>query len=437
MRKMFDITKIMRLVAMLTVIFMLGACGNNDKTSTIAINPNSDEVMTAERVEEENRKECWQAAVVGTIYKTTGTVTMEMYDHLCSGALPMMMIAFAVWMSFQVLKHVSSFTEESPAELWTEVMKKFFVCLICGILATTTDGVLFVLNSIIFPIYNAFLEFGSAMISKNIDATPDNWHIPFLGNVPLTTDVCKASPIEKATLSGFPDSPREMMECLTCAVSERLNFGIYLGWKTIELPGVTPAICGAFIVLMFFFVKISFAIYLVDAIFRFAMMVMILPLLIMSFAFKTTSKCAKVGFYAILNSAAFLMMIATVTIMIFVAIQEILNQNMSVFEDERSFSDISVAMVMLLLTGFLAIGSINVAKDICDKLVCAGEGGDANFQKKFGSFIANIGLAVISGGSSAVGKFALRNSKKLRAAKAVTNKMKSSLNNLAGRNKAK
>ena len=146
MRKMFDITKIMRLVAMLTVIFMLGACGNNDKTSTIAINPNSDEVMTAERVEEENRKECWQAAVVGTIYKTTGTVTMEMYDHLCSGALPMMMIAFAVWMSFQVLKHVSSFTEESPAELWTEVMKKFFVCLICGILATTTDGVLFVLD---------------------------------------------------------------------------------------------------------------------------------------------------------------------------------------------------------------------------------------------------------------------------------------------------
>ena len=103
------------------------------------------------------------------------------------------------------------------------------------------------------------------------------------------------------------------------------------------------------------------------------------------------------------------------------------------FTNESSFSDISVALVMLLLTGFLTIGSIDVAKNICDKLVCAGEGGEANLQKKLGSFALNIGLAIISGGSSAVGKFALRNSKKLRAAKAVTNKVKSSLNNFAGR----
>jgi len=436
MKKVFDIAKILKVVAMFSIVFMLAACGSNDETSTAAIDPDTGETVTEDSVEQQNR-ECWQAKVVGTIYETTGDVVMSMYVNLSHGALAMMMVAFAVWMAFQVLKHVSSFTEESPAELWTEVMKKFFVCLICGILATSTDGVLFVLNSIIFPIYNAFLELGSVMMTKSSGVAPSSWHVPLLGDIPLTNGVCEAGTFSKATLDGFPAAPKNMMECLACAVNERLNFGIYLGWKTIKLPGVTPALCGAFIVIMFFFVKISFAIYLVDAIFRFAMMVMLLPLLIMSFAFKTTSKCAKVGFYSILNSAAFLMMIAVVTIMIFAAIQQILTDNADIFNDESSFGDISVAMIMLLLTGFLAIGSIDVAKKVCDKLVTAGEGGEANLQKRLGTFVANIALAIVSGGSSSVGKFALRNSKKLRAAKATMNKVKSSLNNLAGRSKTK
>ena len=33
-----------------------------------------------------------------------------------------MMVAFAVWFAFRIMRHVSSFTEESPAEVWTEVM---------------------------------------------------------------------------------------------------------------------------------------------------------------------------------------------------------------------------------------------------------------------------------------------------------------------------
>ena len=151
MKKVFDIAKILKVVAMFSIVFMLAACGSNDETSTAAIDPDTGETVTEDSVEQQNR-ECWQAKVVGTIYETTGDVVMSMYVNLSHGALAMMMVAFAVWMAFQVLKHVSSFTEESPAELWTEVMKKFFVCLICGILATSTDGVLFVLNSIIFPI---------------------------------------------------------------------------------------------------------------------------------------------------------------------------------------------------------------------------------------------------------------------------------------------
>ena len=92
--------------------------------------------------------------------------------------------------------------------------------------------------------------------------------------------LCKAGRMGAATLDhGFPAEPQRMMECLTCAINERMNYGIKLGWISMLLPGVMATICGFILVCVFCFVKLGFAFYLVDAIFRFAMMVMILPLL--------------------------------------------------------------------------------------------------------------------------------------------------------------
>ena len=123
-----------------------------------------DETLEDNAAQEVKHRECWQAAVVGAIYDTTSISPLGMYSHMTQGAMALMMVAFAVWLSFRIMKHVSSFTEESPAEVWTEVMKKFFLCFVCGLLATSSTGVIWVLNSVIFPIYNAFLELGSEML---------------------------------------------------------------------------------------------------------------------------------------------------------------------------------------------------------------------------------------------------------------------------------
>lgn len=428
MKKRFDIAIILKAAAVISVVFMLGGCGVSGQPSSASIDPDTKQQISEQQMEETHRT-CWQSSIVGTIYKTTGKLTMSMYSTLSRGAMALMMVAFAVWLAFQILKHVSSFTEESPAELWTEVCKKFFICFVCGLLATSTEGVLFVLNSIIFPLYNAFLELGSVMISQSSAGMSDSWKIPFMNEIPLTKSVCQAPTLTKATLEGFPDGPREMMECLTCSVGERLNFGIFLGWKTISMPGVTAFVCGFLLVSIFFIVKLSFAFYIVDAIFRFAMVTMMLPLLIMSFAFKATSKCAKSGFFAILNSGAFMMMIATVMIMVFSAIQRILIENQVLFEDESSFGDISAPMMLLLLTGFLTLGALNVAKSICDKLVTPSGGGATNVSRQFASFLA-WGIRKTAVGA---GMAMLDNSAVARNAKGKFDGAMSKLNKLAGR----
>lgn len=437
MEKKFDITKILRVVAMFSLVFMLFACGGNDAVTT-AVNDTDGKPVSEDEMEA-NAKDCWQAAVVGTIYETTGKLTMSMYTRLTEGAMALMMVAFALWLCFRMMKHVSSFTEESPAEVWTEVSRKFFICFACGLLASSTEGVLFVLNSIIFPLYNAFLELGSAMIqnvsvqgngSFNYNAKVMN--IPFSGEVSAQYDiVCKAGVLSKATLDGFPGEPAKMMECLTCAINERLNFGIKLGWIVMLQKGVMAFFCGLILVAVFLFVKLGFAFYLVDAIFRFAMMVMIMPILIMAYAFKQTRKWTQVGFMTILNSAAFMMCIAIVMIMIFAATQQVLIEQKEVLEDKGSFADFSVPFIMLLLIAFLTVGSLGVAKQIADQLI--GGGGQANVQKQFAKAVAGIGKAVLTWVTGGIGRIALENSARLRKMKAGADALKVKMNSWAGR----
>lgn len=435
MNKRIDIVKFLRLLVLVPAIVMLFACsGTEGKNSSI--NPDVD---SAEQ--EVRHRECWQAAVVGAIYDTTSHITMGMYSHMTQGAMALMMVAFAVWLSFRILKHVSSFTEESPAEVWTEVMKKFFLCMVCGWLATSTTGVLWVLNSIVFPIYNAFLDLGSHMLgyfsgtegggSSVQQYSGRMMFIPFTGEVEAKYNVaCTVSNMDSATPESFPMAPRQMMECLTCAVNERLNFGYKLGWVILSQDGFMALICGLIMMCLFTFVKLGFVFYLVDTMFRFAMMVLILPLLIMAYAFKPTRKWTQKGFLTILNSAAFMMCIAIVILMAMAAIQQILVDNKDLLEgDQTSLADFSKPLMMLMLVGFLLIGSMDIAKSIADSLI--GGGGTANFQKRFGTAAMKTGKWALLGIGGAVGGAIVARSAKLRAVRDAVNIGKAKMSSIA------
>lgn len=434
MSKNVDITKFLKLLFLIPAIVLLFACSGTEGGNSAI-----DSTVDGEE-QEVRQRECWQASVVGAIYDTTSRITMGMYSHMTQGAMALMMVAFAVWLSFRILRHVSSFTEESPAEVWTEVMKKFFLCLVCGWLATSTTGVLWVLNSIVFPIYNAFLDLGSHMLgyfsgSEGGGSSVQQYSgrmlfIPFTGEVEAKYNVaCTVSNMDSATPESFPMAPRQMMECLVCAINERLNFGYKLGWVILAQDGFMALICGLIMMCLFTFVKLGFVFYLVDTMFRFAMMVLMLPLLIMAYAFKPTQKWTQKGFLTILNSAAFMMCIAIVILMAMAAIQQILIDNREVLEgDQTSLADFSKPLMMLMLVGFLLIGSMDIAKSIADSLI--GGGGTANFQKQFGTAAMKTGKWALMGiGGAAVGAIVAR-SAKLRAARDAMREAKGALSQI-------
>ena len=375
MFKDVNIKQILRvMLVVLFAAFMLTACEQDDSiggrsraamAAPVGEDPISEETM---KNASNAHRECWQTGMIDLLYQNMGKIAMGMYAKITDGALPLMMIAFALWTIFRLLKFVGSFTEDSPAEIWNEIVRKLFVCLICGLIASSTTQILWLLNTVVFPIYYAFLELGAAILNSAGDGSNFKAGSTVLSffqekltlNEPV---MCSAPAIGKASIESlsFPDGPRTMMNCMICTVNERLTLGFFLSFKVMDAPGFMSLITGLFILICFTIVKLGFIFYLVDSIFRFTMMAIILPILIMSYAFKQTSSWAKNGFLTIINSAALMMFMGIMMSMALLAMEKIITDNSDIFNDnanEMSFSEFSIPFMCIMLVGFLISSSV-------------------------------------------------------------------------------
>ncbi len=439
-----NIDRILKLLLIIAVsMFMLTACRVTEdddphKTSQAAI---SSEVAFDEEATTTAHAECWQTGMITMLYENMGSVAMGTYRKITNGALTFMMVAFAVWMSIHLLKHVSSFMEPNVGETWYEIAKKFFLCFACGYLASSTDGLLFFMNHAIFPIYNAFLEFAGELLSQST-AGQESKGYTVLGDKfeAGKAVVCKvSSTMSKAYLEGFPTEPMEMMNCMICAMNERMNIGFNMSFKIMKAPGFMSTIIGIMILACFTFVKLGFVFYLVDTIFRFTIMVVMLPILIMGYPFKPTEKWLGEGFKTILNSAAFMMFMAVMIAISMLALEQIMIDNADIFAEgqTKDFQEFSIPFMCLLMIAFLIASSVKIAQQVTNSLV----GGDARgkFNEKAKAAIIGVakafGTLVSFGAVAGISKVAAGRKilNKVQNAKAKVSSFKSKINSLAGR----
>lgn len=389
------------LIIIFSVCFLLTACNGSESSSnsgtgseTLSVTPmNSDGAGSKSPSElAQEQRQCWQSGILEIMYEQMGAISLGLYKEMTTGALTLMMVAFSVWFSFRLLKHLGSFQEENVAEVWKEVLKQLFLCFVCGILASSDSGLIFILNKVIFPIYYAFLEFAGEML--NAAGTSEEsgvTNFPFLGEILKYGEPVRCVPEQLVTsdaLDSFPQAPIDMMKCIACAINERLSIGFSLSFKTLFDNGIFAFLLGLGIFLIFTFIKISFVFYLVDTLFRFTIVVTILPALILAYAFKQTRSWANFGFVTMLNSAAYMMFVAIMIAVALLAMEEIMKSpalgltSSDINEVSQSFKELSIPFLCLLLLAFLIVSTMTIAAELTDTFV----GGDssANFQKRAG-----------------------------------------------------
>lgn len=387
-------------LSVLLVIGLLTAC-NSDDNSNNEQAPIDSTKNTTTLVEEQSQ--CWQTEIIDTLYDLMGETALTNYKHLTGGALSLMMVAFAIWLSWRLMKQVSSFKEETLGQIWTEIARMFFWCFFCGLIASNTDMLKAVLDGVIFPIYNAFLEFASRLMAEAVPNVTINKLSIFGQEVSVGTQpTCIAQNLGHAVSSDthFPEGPKVMMDCMFCAMSNNLSFGMNMAYSVMQGTNFLGWIVGLLVLLCFLFVKLGFAFYLVDTIFRFTLMVTILPLMIMGYPFKKTRGLLGQGIKNMVNSAGFMMFFALIIVICIQALSITMKTFENVFQGESAFKDFSIPLICILMIGFLVKSSLKIAGALCNKIV----GGQSNpeFQKEAKAlimgtvkFVASLGFAVV------------------------------------------
>ncbi len=430
-------TLLKSIILIVGMVVMLSACGVSSKNASGNVVLTGEESDLDDIVLQEQQRSCWQAELLGLFYNAMSSSSIKAYPKVTGSAMPFMMVAFAVWLSVRILKHVSSVVEESAAEVWTEVARMAFTCLVCGLLASSTSFLLFVLNKLIFPIYYTFLEYGSLVLNAlaeggDIDSKGLYMGEPGTGLCMIYTNsaVCAAPALEPISENSFPRGPSDLMQCLTCATSDRLQAGFALGKTLMGLPNLSSTIGGLILFAVFFIVKMAFVFYMVDSIFRMNIMVILLPCFILAYPFKFSRKWVKEGFLTILNSAAILAFIAIIASMAILAMQMVLIDNADALGNRNLYQEFGPELLSLVLIAFLVLKSIGLAVSLAGTLV--GGGGSLNFQKKIGKLAAWAAKRVFNFITGGIGKVVSSNPvvQKMKAAKKDS---QGKLNKLAGR----
>lgn len=436
-----DILKVLKTGLMIVFLALSLAGCSSDKADSQ--NVTGIELEGEESELDEEQRACWQAGLLNMFYNAMSESSMNAYPKVTKSAMPFIMVAFAVWLSVRLLKHVSSVVEEAPAEVWTEVMRMAFLCTVCGILASSTGFLLFVLNKLIFPIYYAFLEYGSRIVElagADEQINPKGQMIGSTCMIYTNSLVCKAPELTAAGFSNgkasFPSGPSEMMQCLVCATSDRLQMGFLIAKEMLASTSLTSWVSGALIFSIFIIVKVAFVFYLVDSIFRMNIVVILLPCLILAVPFKFSRKWSKDGIMTILNSSAIMMCIAIVTTMAMLAMQTTINDNYEYLGDKQSYQEFGVVMLCMILIAFLVLKSIGLAVSMANTLV-RGAGG-TDFQKKIAKLAAWAGKKLLGFITGGVGSGLMKMAEKSPAAQKIKEKAQSAkkhLDHMAGRDR--
>ncbi|MCQ2735368.1 MAG: hypothetical protein MJ212_05425 [Alphaproteobacteria bacterium] len=415
--RFFNILKI--ICTLLCVVLLVSACsgdsassGGDAKTKLADVSDGQDIVQVAEA-----HRTCWTGDLLKMFYNDLGTTSLSVYNKLTGeDLLGLMVVVFSVWMAFQILRHVATPSPESPGEFWTKVMRKGALCLVCGILASSTDNIMYALNTFVFPVYITLLELASSILQMTAKMDTIDM-LQVIGGQDFCevyahhiTDagctIADSSNI-KFTDQSFPEEPLQLMTCMTCAVGDRLNIGYEVALRAMILPQLTPALLGIFLLVIFTIVKICFVLYIIDSVFRMDMMIVIMPFLILFYPFEQTRKWTATGFKLILNSAGIMLCLVVIVATTILAMQNVLgDQSIGIdFGDFSTYKNFGVAPAALMFLGFVILKATKMAVSMSDSVT--GGGADAKIQKKVAAVVGTIIRGIIAlfsmGSSEAAG----------------------------------
>lgn len=427
---LFSSKKFRSLTCLFTFVF-LGGCDQLVNPDGTASNFNS-------------QANCWQTKITHAVTEVVDKLYNDGVAQATSGGANVILVGFAIWMAFKLLKVLASFKEESVGEVWNEIFQKLFVCAFCAYFLGAGGGVGEAMNLFVIPLYNEVLTLGINMTSVTKE-TLGSIELGSFGTINFAHGF-KGCP-EGATVSAgaLQGAVQGLSDCMICGINARLNGGLKIGLGLISTLSPGPVVVGLVIIPLFSFAKFAFVLYVVDSLFRVNFAAFLLPILIAGVPFRYTRKWSKHALLMFLNSAGCMLFIG---LMIGLAVGALEN----IFADYAGKGELEpekvegIAGSMLLGMVLISLLMFNIPGQgivLSDKFI--GGGTSLVFAKKVSKFIQNsikiaaeIIVLIITEGASEGATETMNETEAtmqlLQEMKQKTQNVNKAINSMAGRN---
>lgn len=408
-----------KILVMLLLVVFLSACGENGAGDIVVGEPCETDVENPNiknNCADVSGKTCLGCQVFDIMFQAVGVSVMRLHSELTSGAMAVMMICFSVWLAKRLLTFVSSVTDSSIAQVWNEIARQAFLCMFCGILASSPSMLVYAVNTFVYPVYAAFIKLGIELLNNALDfgESGSSQKIAVFGAVKELNIVnkeglgCTFDSVGLITTSGFPVEFGETLKCMIKILKEYLSLGGEISFELMKNSSAfTGKMAGLFVYLTFWVVRIMFVFYLVDTIFQMGIIILVLPIFIMAYAFKSTRKWTSAVFKNMIASAGFLMCFSVVVSMILTAMVSLVTKRADIFNPGGNMAgaevvtkDLGISVFCLLLIGFLVQSTMAISQGIMSSLIESSMA--SNFQKNLKSMLEKAKTLIISGLGSAL-----------------------------------
>lgn len=387
---------------------------------------------------------CWQTKITHAVTKVVDSLYHKGVGQAMDSGANVVLVGFAVWLGFKLLKVLASFKEESVGEVWNEIFQKLFVCAFCAYFLGAGGEVGEAMSLFVIPIYSEMLNLGIDLLSnlknsmKSIDLSP-------FGTVNFAHGVVTCPAGSGVSAGGLQSTVQPLSDCMICNINARLNGGIKVGIGLISTLSAGPIIVGLVMIVLFTLAKFGFVLYVVDSLFRLNFAAFLLPLLIAGVPFSYTRKWSKHGLLMFLNSAGCMLFIGLLIGIAVGALENIYSDLVGedAFDPKKVEGVAGSMLLSMVLISLLVFNIPGQGVSLSDKFV--GGGGGLVFAKKVSKFIINsvkaAGAAVLAGITGGASAGVSATAQKFETSMEVMHNMKQkihsasrSLNSVAGRN---
>lgn len=250
-----------------------------------------------------------------TIFNAAQQMATNAYEKLAKPIANVMLIGFAIYIAFLVLKYVSAFTKQDAPKFTNEILQQAFKVMVAYILLLNSNAIY---NYAVGPVLSAGMEFGGALLFEDGSgymewcSVEENLQEETQKQVALDKDKGK---VEEGVLPAYL---YVKLSCFIRSVQAEISTAQSIGSTLMCVSRNTAAknlaiienaiwdfsmfFQGLVIWILALIISLAFAFYLIDATVRLGIVGALMPFLIACWPFKKTSGYTSKGWQMLLNT---------------------------------------------------------------------------------------------------------------------------------------